>query len=202
MSGSRHDRLLGRRELERAFRELEGRLASRGVRAHVYVVGGAAMVMAYRRSRTTMDVDALVIDHREAVLEAAAEVARDLRLDQEWLNDDVRTQARVPAVPDARAKVLYESPHLVVTGASEAHMLAMKVNAAREADEQDIKWLVRRVGARTMAGLEEIHRDVFRDERTPMRGYQRLARFLREVREEDRRRWRPPPRRRDYGPTR
>ena len=181
MSGSRHDRLLGRGELERAFRALGRRLAERGVRAHVYVVGGAAMVMAYRRSRTTMDVDALVIDHREAVLGAAAEVARDLRLDPDWLNEDVRTQARVPAVPDERARVLHDSPHLVVTGASEAHMLAMKVHAAREADEQGIKWLLRRVGVRIMAGLEEIHQEVFRGERIPRRGYQRLARLLREV---------------------
>ena len=113
-------------------------------------------------------------------------MARDLRLDPCWLNDDVRAQARLPVVPDSRANVLYDSPPLVVTDVSEAHMLAMKVHAAREGEEQDIKWLVWRVGAQTMAGLAEIHQAVFRFERIPMPGYQRLARLLREVREEDR----------------
>lgn len=159
------------------------------------------MAMAYRRSRATLDVDALAIDHREAVRGAATEVARDLGLPPDWLNEDLRTQAKVTVVRDERARVLFDSPHLVVTGASETHLLAMKVHAARESDEQDIEWLLRRVGVRIMSGLEEIHQEVFRGERIPRRGYQRLARLMREVREEDHRR-RQRPRRKDFGPER
>ena len=48
-------------------------------------------------------------------------------------------------------------------------MLAMKVRAARAADEEDIKRLMKRVGVRTMAGLEDIHREVFPESDIPTR---------------------------------
>ena len=89
MSGSQRDRLLGRHDIELAFDALANRLEALGVRTHIYAVGGAAMSMAYRRSQLTMSVDVLTIDHREIVLKAAAEVARDLNLDPDWLNEDV-----------------------------------------------------------------------------------------------------------------
>ena len=41
------DVLLGRAEIERAFTALGERLARRGVVADVFVVGGAAMALAY-----------------------------------------------------------------------------------------------------------------------------------------------------------
>ena len=186
MSGSRPDRLLWRGDIKAAFEALERKLAERDVRAHVYVVGGPAMAMAYRRSRRTMDVDALTIDQREAVLEASAEVGRELGLGPGWLNDDVRTQARMEVTPDARARVLHDSPHLVVTGVSETHLLAMKVHAARRADEEEIKWLIERLQLRTMAAIEDIHRKVFPEDEIPRRGYERIGRLLREVRNEAR----------------
>ena len=142
-----------------------------------------------------MDLDTLTMDPRETVLKAAGEVAREQGLSETWLNDQVRTGAKVPVVPDERAKVLYDSPHLVVTGASESHMLAMKLHAARQRDEEDIKWLLRCVGVKTMAGAEEIHREVFREEDgIPKRSHERIGRLLREVHEADLREWRRPPR--------
>ena len=50
------DVLLGRAELERAFTALGDRLARRGVVADVFVVGGAAMALAYDATRVTRDV--------------------------------------------------------------------------------------------------------------------------------------------------
>ena len=67
MSACRSDRPLFRGDLEEASQALERKPARLGMRAHVYVVGGAAMAMAYRRSCRTMDVDALTIDQRETV---------------------------------------------------------------------------------------------------------------------------------------
>ena len=46
MSGP-DDVLLGRDELERAFTALGERLAGRGIVADVFIVGGAAMALAY-----------------------------------------------------------------------------------------------------------------------------------------------------------
>jgi hypothetical protein len=45
------DVLFGRAEIERAFTALGERLARRGVVADVFVVGGAAMALAYDAAR-------------------------------------------------------------------------------------------------------------------------------------------------------
>lgn len=57
------DVLFGRAELEQAFTALGERLARRGVVADVFVVGGAAMALAYDASRVTRDVDARFVPH-------------------------------------------------------------------------------------------------------------------------------------------
>jgi predicted nucleic acid-binding protein len=53
------DVLFGRAEMERAFTALGERLARRGVVADVFVVGGAAMALAYDATRVTRDIDDL-----------------------------------------------------------------------------------------------------------------------------------------------
>lgn len=153
-------RPLDRESIRRAFEGLEKHLAKRGLRAHVYIVGSAVLVLAHRRSQTTMDVDALSIDHRSAVPDAARKVAREQGLRDDWLNDQVRWVLVLPTQPDARTEVLFDSPHLVVSGASAAHVLAMKVRAAREHDLEDIKTLVRELGITGMQEVREIHRAV------------------------------------------
>jgi hypothetical protein len=68
--------LLGRAELEQAFTALGERLVRRGVVADVFIVGGAAMALAYDAARVTRDVDAMFkphgIVHEEAMRVADA----------------------------------------------------------------------------------------------------------------------------------
>ena len=52
----------------------------------------------------------------------------------------------VPRGDEVRAKTVYDSPGIVVTGASAEYLLAMKVFAAREPDLQDIKHLAGMLG--------------------------------------------------------
>jgi hypothetical protein len=55
------DGLLGRAELERVFAALGDRLVHRGVVADLFIVGGAAMALAYDANRVTRDVDATFV---------------------------------------------------------------------------------------------------------------------------------------------
>jgi hypothetical protein len=71
--------LLNREQLERAFTNLGDRLLRRGVVADVFIVGGAAMALAYDATRVTRDVDSLFVPHG-IVLEEAWNVAQDLGL--------------------------------------------------------------------------------------------------------------------------
>ena len=53
------DPLLDRAAIQDAFRRLSERLARRGVVADIYVIGGAAMTLAYDARRSTRDIDAV-----------------------------------------------------------------------------------------------------------------------------------------------
>lgn len=55
--------LFDRERLERAFTALGDRLVRRGVVADVFIVGGAAMALAYDATRVTRDVDSLFVPH-------------------------------------------------------------------------------------------------------------------------------------------
>ena len=64
--------LLDRVQLERAFTALGERLVRRGVVADVFVVGGAAMALAYDATRVTRDVDSLFVPHGVVLEEVGA----------------------------------------------------------------------------------------------------------------------------------
>lgn len=186
MSGFPDPWALDRQALQRAFDGLSRHLAERDIKAHIYVVGGAAMVLAHRSARVTRDVDALAIDRRDEVLAAAADVAAEQGLAPNWLNDAVRTAPWPPPRPDARAAVVYDSPHLVVTGASAEQLLAMKVRAARGADREDIEFLIRRLGISTLLHVRSIHDAVFPHDPIPERNMEMIIDCLQRVRDEGR----------------
>ncbi len=71
--------LLDRAQLEQAFTALGECLARRGVVPDLFVVGGAAMALAYDATRATRDVDSLFVPHG-IVLEEAWKVADELGL--------------------------------------------------------------------------------------------------------------------------
>jgi hypothetical protein len=83
--------LLDREQLERAFTALGDRLVRRGVVADVFIVGGAAMALAYDATRVTRDVDSLFIPHG-VVLEEAWNVAQELGLPRWWLRQRFETR--------------------------------------------------------------------------------------------------------------
>ena len=55
--------------------ELSGRLKQKKVRASIYIVGGAAMALAFVRSRTTHDIDGRIDKGHGALSEAVHEIA-------------------------------------------------------------------------------------------------------------------------------
>ena len=78
--------LLDRGQIEQAFTALGDRLVRRGVVADVFIIGGAAMALAYDATRVTGDIDSLFVPHG-VVLEEARNVAEDLGLPMWWLNE-------------------------------------------------------------------------------------------------------------------
>jgi len=128
------DVLFGRAEIERAFTALGERLVGvrRGVVADVFVVGGAAMALAYDAARVTRDVDAVFMPHG-IVLEEARKVADDLGLPYWWLNE--QASVYISGKEDASRRRVFDHPGLRVMAASPAHVFAMKARAARTRDK-------------------------------------------------------------------
>jgi hypothetical protein len=134
---------LDRDDILRLFDQLSAQLSTRGARAEIFLVGGAALALAYDAKRATRDLDAVFVP-AEVVRQAAEAVAQEDGLPADWLNDAVK--GFLPGTdPDARR--FYSSDSLIVDVASPRYLLAMKLFAARaEVDAEDIALLYRQLG--------------------------------------------------------
>ena len=148
--------------MDALFDALSEKLRRKHARANIYVVG-AAMALAYARERITRDIDARIDGGHGVLIEAVHEVATEQGLANTWLND--QAVSAVPKARDTRARTLYATEHLTVTGASAEHLLAMKLEAGRAADETDIAALVKLLGLRSVEEGVEIHRRLFPESR-------------------------------------
>ena len=142
------DGLLGRAELEQAFAALGDRLARRGVVADLFIVGGAAMALAYDANRVTRDVDATFVPHGIVLEQASSYVSTQ--------NDDGRRE-------------VFDHPGIRVMAASPEHVFAMKAFAARSRDEDDLRTLAKIVGVTTMNAALELCERFFPSEPLPKR---------------------------------
>lgn len=80
---------MDRGEIIEALTALADELTQRGISAEMYVVGGAAIALAFDERRSTRDIDA-VFEPKEVVYEAAASVGEQRGLPPGWLNDAVK----------------------------------------------------------------------------------------------------------------
>lgn len=150
--------MLTRDRILEAFGELDQELCRMSVQGDVFVVGGAAMVVAYEARPATRDVDAIWHPSRE-VREAAARVAdRHDDLEADWLNGGVKDF--LPGDDPGHPQVVFEGECLSVSVASPEYLLATKLLASRVSrDEQDILLLLRECGLSTVDdGLEVLER--------------------------------------------
>jgi Nucleotidyltransferase of unknown function (DUF6036) len=129
-----------RRTILAALQALGDELTSRNVRGQIFIVGGAAMALAYSTRRVTRDVDA-VFEPKAAIYDAAGKVAEDLGLPEDWLNDAAK--AFMPG-NDQDARPLPDIHGVEITTASPRYLLAMKLMATRIGeDDEDIEVLIR-----------------------------------------------------------
>lgn len=153
--------LMGREDLERAFTRLGERLARRGVVADLFVVGGAAMAMAYDATRVTRDVDAMFVPHGIVVEESRA-VADELGLPSWWLNE--QASVYVSGKDDPGKRRVFDHPGLRVMVASPDHIFAMKALAARTRDVDDLRSLAALAGVNSVDDALRICRAFYPDE--------------------------------------
>ena len=140
--------MLSREDILDLLDELSALLEARGLHGDLFVVGGAAMALAYSSRRATRDLDG-VFEPKRLVYEAAEEIADRHGLPADWLNDSVK--GFLPG-EDPDATVLFDRTGLSVRVASPGYLFAMKVLAARvERDEDDIQILYE------LCGFSSVH---------------------------------------------
>jgi len=132
-----------RDEIVELLSELGRRLAARSIEGEMYVVGGAAIALAFDSRRSTADIDA-VFEPKTTIYEIAGELAHERGLPEGWLNDAVKGFL---AGADPDAPLVLEVPGLRVSTASPRILLAMKVLSHRVGeDEDDVRLLARELG--------------------------------------------------------
>ena len=151
---------MDREQILAALEALAALLDERGIEGEMYLVGGAAIALAYDARRSTRDIDA-VFEPKMAIYEAADEVARRLGLPVTWLNDAVKGFL---AGDDPAASPVLDVPGLRCLAASPRMLLALKVLAHRVGeDEDDVRLLAKRLELRTADEVLAVATEVFGD---------------------------------------
>jgi len=155
---------MDRDEIVAALTALAAELERRGTSADMYVVGGAAIALAYDERRATRDIDA-VFEPKSAVYEAAAVVAEERKLPPGWLNDAVKGFL---AGEDPTATPVLDLPGLRCQAASPRTLLALKVLAHRVGeDEEDVRLLARELGVERAEEVLAVAEETFGDRLDP-----------------------------------
>ena len=158
---------LNRDEIESALAELADQLNVRNVKAKIYLVGGAVMVLAFDTRFTTGDIDAS-IHPTDDVLAAAAEIGERRGLGAEWLNNSA--QQFIPVFKEPNWQPILKSGNVEIVAADERSMLAMKLRAGRGSrDRLDINFLVKRCGVTSVAEALELYEEFFPEDPLPDR---------------------------------
>jgi hypothetical protein len=145
------------RRLRQALRRLGELAQEQAVTLELSLYGGAVFTLVYGSRDATKDVDAVV---------HPGEVAAELGLPEDWLNDDVR---QFLAAQEAKRQLPGDEfgPGLRILVPTAAYLLALKLRACRPplpgypGDHGDIRFLVGKLGLRSVAEAVEIHERFF-----------------------------------------
>ncbi len=152
--------------IREALIELGRRLDEGGHRADLYIVGGAAMALAFDRTRVTRDIDAVFAPKTVVYDVAKAMADESVDLDEGWLNDAVK--GFLPEIEDDDAAVLMEEKGIRVLVASPKRLLAMKVFAARaDRDRDDIVSLCSHIGIASITEVLDLTASLYGNLMTP-----------------------------------
>jgi len=134
-----------REEIETGLKRLGELAQTKSLHIQLTLVGGAVMVLRFDARPSTHDVDAVILQPREArlVRELAKQVAKELDWNDDWLNDG----AKGYLVGISEGPILFQAPGIEARAPSMEQLLAMKLSAWRDdVDIADARRLLQEVG--------------------------------------------------------
>ena len=134
-----------RAEIETGLKRLGELAQAKGLHIQLTLVGGAVMVLQFNARPSTRDIDAVILQPREArlVRELARQVADEFDWAEDWLNDG----AKGYLVGISDGPVIFQAPGIEARAPSFEQLLAMKLSAWRDdIDISDARRLLQEVG--------------------------------------------------------
>lgn len=150
------------RELIEVLQALDKQLSSS---LDIVLIGGAAMILHFRASRATRDIDVLVLRGDPTELRQAVKaVARERDLPEDWLSDAAKGFADI-LPPDFYHRLVpleFTFQHLRLYALGRPEQAAMKIVALREQDLEDLDLLLPQMSEAERKGLVAIMHHVSR----------------------------------------
>lgn len=144
------------------FEKLSSKLEAENITAEMFVVGGAAMSLAYDNRRITRDIDAYFVPASK-LRDIILSVGKEANLHPDWLNDAAK--GFLPGTDD-EATTVFSSEFLTVKVSSPKYLLAMKLYASRtESDFDDAVLLAKHLKLETEAELFDVVTSYYPPER-------------------------------------
>ena len=134
-----------RNEIEEGLKRLGELAQTKGLHIQLTLVGGAVMVLQFNARPSTRDIDAVILQPREArlVRELARKVADEFEWTEDWLNDG----AKGYLVGISDGPIIFQAPGIEARVPSIEQLLAMKLSAWRDdIDISDARRLLQEIG--------------------------------------------------------
>jgi hypothetical protein len=166
-----------KRDIERLFRKLNAERAKLEIRGEVHLVGGAVLCLVHEAREATQEVDGYFRPARQ-LRAAAARVALDEGVPENWLNDAVKGFFSAQGTFSLHEQL----SHLTIYVADPAYLLAMKCLSARIGEEfhdiADIRYLLRYLNLTEFGQAREIIGRYYPLERFPQKTLYLLEELL------------------------
>lgn len=190
---------MDRDEIKTALTELGQELERKGVTARIYLVGGAAMVLAYNNRFSTDDVDVNLVP-TDDVVAVAVQVGSRLGLREDWL--DSHLNMHIPSTKEPEWNPVMRFGSVEVAVADARSLLAMKIRASRgRRDEADLEFLLEECRIPTWEDAVQLYEQYFPEDEPPPQARVMVEEALKRIVERHRERGRqkaraPKPRKR------
>lgn len=159
---------LSRARIVQALRRLGELALAQKVTLEVSIYGGAVFTLVYGSREATKDVDA-VVRQSDIAATLAVQVAREMGLPDDWLNDHVKIFL---AAKEAKRELPQSDfgDGLRVSVPTASYLLAMKLRSCRPplpgyaGDYGDIRFLVEKMQIGSLEAAEAVHDKFFPDD--------------------------------------
>ncbi len=178
-------KILNRKTILAALEHLNQLCLENKTMLEISIYGGTAMMLAYDSRNATRDIDAIFYPVEEGQ-RLIAQVAKDLDLHDQWMNNDVKI-----FVADREIKRKLPQfnnwSHLKISVPVSAYLLAMKAIACRDAlpgfagDQEDLQFLIKKMNVRSVAEIQEVIDKYFEDEVLGTSNIRVLTKLIQEI---------------------